>query len=317
LDVGDNLSLNYALTNHESREPFVVSYTKTMLPAFINMTYTNKKDFAALRWAMKKGVHLPGLKLVIEEEFGEDDDYEDYFTDRVLWWLLCHGKSDIATVYAMSNELSVATRGYSSEYVNDCLRWAAGLGLKAVVEKLLGHEDADINKADDDDDDGRTPLFFASEEGRLEVVQALLHMEGIDINKADVYGWTPFYIASEKGHLEVVQALLGKDGIDINKADNDGMSPLYAASCYGHLEVVQALLGKEGIDINKADIGGWTPLHVASYNGHLEMVQALLGMEGIDINKADEHGRTPLHIAKHLRHSDIVSALEAAAPSQP
>ena len=77
LSVRDNISLSTALTNHESKEPFLLSYTKTMLPAFINMTYTNKKDFAALRWAMKKGVHLPGLKLVIEEEFCEDDDYDD------------------------------------------------------------------------------------------------------------------------------------------------------------------------------------------------------------------------------------------------
>ena len=239
LDVGDNLSLNYALTNHESQEPFLLSYTKTMLPAFINMTYTNKKDFAALRWAMKKGVHLPGLKLVIEEEFGEDDDDDDdEGSDRALWWLLYNGKSDIATVYAMGNELSVVTRGYSSEHVNDCLRWAAGLGLKAVVEKLFGHEDADINKADE-------------------------------------HGWTPLYAASGNGHLKVVQALLGKEGIDINKADEDGRTPLYIASCNGHLEVVQALLDKEGIDINKANDGGWTPLRFAMHFKRSDIVVAL------------------------------------------
>ena len=54
---------------------------------------------------------------------------------------------------------------------------------------------------------GATPIYFASQEGHVEVVQYLV-ATGADVNKAKNGGFTPLYIASEKGHDKVVQSLI-------------------------------------------------------------------------------------------------------------
>jgi cytohesin len=66
------------------------------------------------------------------------------------------------------------------------------------------------------------------------VVQALISA-GSDVNKANNNdGWTPIWWASFNGHLEVVQALIAA-GADVNKADNDGSTPISWATFSGPL----------------------------------------------------------------------------------
>ena len=60
-------------------------------------------------------------------------------------------------------------------------------------------------------------------------MSALLRAPGIDVNKAmNNNGQTPLYIASYNGKTECVTALLRAPGIDVNKADN-GKTPLSVA----------------------------------------------------------------------------------------
>src|SRR5210317_757594 len=98
--------------------------------------------------------------------------------------------------------------------------------------KTLVSKRRNLNKRDEDD--GRTMLFRASEEGNLEVVRLLVE-GGADLDKADYDGRTPLYVACEKGHLEVVQLLLDA-GADIDKEARGGLglgpggTPLYIAS---------------------------------------------------------------------------------------
>ena len=51
---------------------------------------------------------------------------------------------------------------------------------------------------------------------------------------------TPLYWASSKGHLEVVRALLDAKA-EVNKADNDGRTPLYQALSNKHPEIAALL----------------------------------------------------------------------------
>ncbi|KAJ4264718.1 hypothetical protein NW764_015803 [Fusarium oxysporum] len=116
-------------------------------------------------------------------------------------------------------------------------------------------------------------LLWASQNGRVEVVQGLLWGKA-DVTVRDKDGLTPLHIASQDGHVEVVQALLEK-GADTAIANKEGLTPLYLASYWGYVEVVKALLEK-GADTTIADKEGLTPLHIASQEGHAEVVKALL-----------------------------------------
>ena len=81
------------------------------------------------------------------------------------------------------------------------------------------------------------------------------------MNKADKFGKTPLYTASCNGRLKIVNVLIASGG-DVNKADNEGKIPLFNASKYGHLEIVKVLIAnKANFLCNYND--GETPLAVA------------------------------------------------------
>jgi ankyrin repeat protein len=73
-----------------------------------------------------------------------------------------------------------------------------------------------------------------------------------DVNKADNVGRTPLWWAAENGHEAVVKVLIAA-GADVNKSDNYGRTLLYWAVRYGHEAVVKMLIAA-GADVNKADI---------------------------------------------------------------
>jgi ankyrin repeat protein len=70
-------------------------------------------------------------------------------------------------------------------------------------------------------DAGSTPMFFAAQDNRLDVV-TLLVAAGADVNMAcDNGGGTPLHVAAEYGHAGVVSVLLETAGADMNTALTD------------------------------------------------------------------------------------------------
>ena len=155
-------------------------------------------------------------------------------------------------------------------------------------------------------------------------VQRLI-AKGADVNSKDKkYGNTALMWASYNGNVEIVQALIDK-GADINANSNPGRTALMWASISGHKEVVQLLLAK-GADVNSKDVDGNTALIHAADEGRTEIVQALID-KGADVN-AERIGRgaliitsgqisgvtkgrreTALSLAIKKRHKDIVDIL--------
>ncbi|KAM7188963.1 hypothetical protein V8F33_010297 [Rhypophila sp. PSN 637] len=120
---------------------------------------------------------------------------------------------------------------------------------------------------------GMTGVHVAAYFGVGEAVVELLKA-GADVNAKDDDGGTPLQWASRNGHNSVVQQLLVA-GADVNAKAIDGGTPLHWASGNGHDSVVQQLL-EAGADVNAKDYYGGTPLEWASASGHNSVVQQLL-----------------------------------------
>ena len=133
-------------------------------------------------------------------------------------------------------------------------------------------------------------LHQAAEYGELERV----HVEqGEDKNKIS-FGFTPLYAASHNGHLTVVQYLV-EQGADMEKDDSDGWTPLTIACFEGHLDVVRYLL-EQGANRDKANKRYTTPLHLAAGEGHLEVTKLLM-VYGADLNARNKTGDLPIDVA--------------------
>jgi ankyrin repeat protein len=93
----------------------------------------------------------------------------------------------------------------------------------------------------DNNDNGETPIWTASQNGDFVEVVRLLMDAGALINQANNDGATPLSIASRNGHVEVVRVLIDAGAL-INQALNNGATPLLIASQDGHVNVVRLLI---------------------------------------------------------------------------
>src|SRR5271157_4651140 len=114
--------------------------------------------------------------------------------------------------------------------INDDLINAVFNGDKEAVASLIA-KGANVNAKDKD---GYTPLIWASQYSKIEMVNLLL-VKGADVNAKTNNGNTALIIASHEGRTEIIRFLLEK-GADVNAKDNDGFTPLIWVSAYGYKE---------------------------------------------------------------------------------
>jgi ankyrin repeat protein len=163
---------------------------------------------------------------------------------------------------------------------------------------------------------GRTPLTWAAQRGRAEIIDALVRA-GAAPNVKDQLGWTPITLAFDNHHFDAVLALItaGADRSqipkDLNAKDKAGFTPLLEASQSSDMNSVRALF-QLGLDPNSREESGRTLLEGASLAGNVELVRALIEA-GADVNAGDrakdEPGWTPLLLAAQMGHHDVAEAL--------
>src|SRR5882757_1926058 len=88
-----------------------------------------------------------------------------------------------------------------------------------------------IRNPNQTDPDGTTPLHWAVEQNRLDIVQTLL-AAGAKVNAKNRYDVTPLELAATTGSAPVTQALL-KAGADVKAFAPDTGSILSRAACTG------------------------------------------------------------------------------------
>jgi ankyrin repeat protein len=189
---------------------------------------------------------------------------------------------------------------------------ASRYGNKVIVEYLI-ENGIEVNQ---DNQDGESALYVASENGHKAVVQYLLEQKDINVNQRDKSGISALMRASNLGHNEIVQLLLKHKDVDVNLHCEDGFSALVDASIGGRKEAVQLLLDHKDIDVNlQSNKGGKFALFYASGLGFKEIVQLLLDRKDVNVNQQCNKGNTALIYASYngkietlqllLNHKDI------------
>jgi ankyrin repeat protein len=153
------------------------------------------------------------------------------------------------------------------------------------------------------------PLFFAIEDGKLDLMRCLVDDLSADVNQANVKGATPLYIAAYFGRLDIVRCLVGELGASIHQATHDGSTVLQIAAHGGHLNVVRCLVEDFGADVSQADQEGVTALIMAAHSGNYDMVRYLVMELRADINQAANDGQTPLMLAAHGNNQPLLKHL--------
>lgn len=153
-----------------------------------------------------------------------------------------------------------------------------------------------------------SPLYIASQHGRVAVVEVLLAAGAA----TDRNGIPPLQSASWADHLDIA-GLLVDAGADVNTIDED-RTALYVAAEEGHVGLTEFLIAN-GADVNFSRLGpinpGATSLFAAAYQGHLEVAKLLVGA-GADVNASRTDDRSsPLYIACNQGHLEVVAFLLA------
>jgi ankyrin repeat protein len=106
-------------------------------------------------------------------------------------------------------------------------------------------------------------LLDACKDGDFEKTKRVLENDA-HVNARDEDGCTPLHFASENGYDAIVSLLL-QNNADFNVYNGDGLTPLHLA-CKNEEEAVVSLLLKNRPDVNVKDKEGFTPLHWAAHS---------------------------------------------------
>jgi len=159
------------------------------------------------------------------------------------------------------------------------------------------------------DENGMTPLMHVAQTGD-EVIGDILRQYGADPNAVQDgdTGSTPLIYAIEKQKPEMVAFLL-QNGTNPNNPDKEAMTPLMYAARGGNMQIVKHLLAS-GTDVNAQARDGRTALIVASQEGNADVVKALLAA-GADPGIRAEKG-TARDYARRARNFEVAHILEEA-----
>lgn len=110
----------------------------------------------------------------------------------------------------------------------------------------------------------------------------------IDTGRASYYlnldNGTVLHYASAQGNLDIVKAIIEHSDIDVNEGNGMGDSPLILASRYANENIVSYLLSHPHIRVNKSNKGGSTALHCAARNGHVKIVKTLVKTKNVRLD---------------------------------
>eukprot|EP00611_Tribonema_gayanum_P016791 TRINITY_DN2920_c0_g1_i2.p2 TRINITY_DN2920_c0_g1~~TRINITY_DN2920_c0_g1_i2.p2 ORF type:complete len:309 (-),score=42.28 TRINITY_DN2920_c0_g1_i2:660-1586(-) len=165
----------------------------------------------------------------------------------------------------------------------------------------------------------RASIFTAAELGDEQRVQQLLQADCSKADCVDMYGYTPLHFASQHGRLNVMRLLL-EAGARVDGLPKDqggcGATPLHRAAFRGETEAVRLLLAAgASVSAQDASYGDLrTPLHKAACEGHMDAARLLLAA-GANAYAPDANGLTPLDVCPATAQAELRHLIAACQPS--
>ncbi|CAB3397408.1 unnamed protein product [Caenorhabditis bovis] len=156
------------------------------------------------------------------------------------------------------------------------------------------------------DNEQRTPLHYAAEQGYPEIVKYLLQ-NGSRNSTRDKFGVTPAHYAAQFS-TECLNIILTMSNISEVK-DNEDRSCLMWAVCAGNVDAIHYLIQrKDAPDRRAVDKNGYTALHLAAMVGNEKICKILIN-QGWNISERDNQNNTALHLAAGRGHTDVLRCL--------
>jgi ankyrin repeat protein len=180
-------------------------------------------------------------------------------------------------------------RSTGQDLKSDILYVLVFSGLEEALRRFIKSSDVDVNISHGHH---RTPLSFAAQWGRTEVLKLLLDL-GAEVDPMDDdSSMMPLAHACKSGHLEAAKLLLDR-GANVNSQHGPFFcSPLEYAAEKGHMEIVKLLLDQNNVNVDIKNSFSQTPLIAAVRNSHTDVLKLLLD-RGADANLKDSDMRTP------------------------
>lgn len=135
-----------------------------------------------------------------------------------------------------------------------------------------------------------TPLHLACEGGHVEIVRYILSKKELakkQISVVDNEFRTPLLVAVQNGSLECVKELFNFDANKKYFAKLKKHVALIDASAAGYIDIVKFLLEQDGVDINEINSQKLTALDEAILNGHIQIIELLL-QKGAAAHKSEK-----------------------------
>ncbi len=155
-------------------------------------------------------------------------------------------------------------------------------------------------------------IFMAAiTSGSTELVQELMHVEKLDINRGQILA-NPLYLALSKGHGAIASLLLADRRIDLDEAHNPGEFTYFGAAVQGGLAaIIRQFNQLPAFDVNATKYRQDLPLSDALQRGNADVVNALLENNSIEVNRLGLSNRSPLFAAVASGRMEMVELLLA------
>jgi hypothetical protein len=145
------------------------------------------------------------------------------------------------------------------------------------------------------DSQGLTALHYAAKKGNLACLKMLIGAAPALIDAQTDDGETPLYIATQNNQLFIVQVLI-KEKIDVNLTTKHGMNSLICALHHGYEQIALELLHTQSIDVEYRLLNGKTALHFAIETKMEHALKELI-KQGANVNRILGNGYRPIHLA--------------------